>query len=132
MLHYLSLLPNYDARAAGDNLVDDRVEDWFELLVGKSNSASVDSYTWIIVPNDPEFKVVLIQRAVKFRFKLPSTVKSGRRRRFFAIKKHTSLSKASIMLLMNAGSLNADPSSLVFNIFSPSRSTKMPPALWTY
>jgi len=42
MWPHLSPLAYYDARAARDDLVDDRVEDRFEFLVRKSNLAFVD------------------------------------------------------------------------------------------
>lgn len=42
MLHYLGLLTCYDTRAVRGNLVDDRIEEWFELLVGKSDASIVD------------------------------------------------------------------------------------------
>jgi hypothetical protein len=42
MLHHLGLLMNYDAQAARDYLVYDRVEDRFEVLGGKGHPALVD------------------------------------------------------------------------------------------
>ena len=42
MSRHLSLLTGYHARAARDYLVDDRIEDRCEFLVGKSNLALED------------------------------------------------------------------------------------------
>lgn len=54
VLRYLSLLTSYHTRAARDYLVDDRVEDRGEFLVGKSNPSLENSQACIIVINRTE------------------------------------------------------------------------------
>jgi len=75
MLHYLSLLTKYDTRAALDDLVDNRVENWFEVFVEKTNPAFVDPQAWMVAHIITEFETILLHHTVKFWFKLPSIVK---------------------------------------------------------
>jgi hypothetical protein len=119
---------HYDTRAARDDFVDDRIEDRFEFLVGKSNLALADPPNWIIIPIGTKFDIVFVLLAVKLWFKLPRMVRA----RSVADCSRgglTSLSKASIMPLMFTGLLNEDPLSFFFNIFSTSLLTNMPPVL---
>jgi hypothetical protein len=61
---------NYNAQAARDYLIYDRVEDWFEVLDGKGHPALVDPQSGIIVSNSTELEIIFVDGTIKLWFNL--------------------------------------------------------------